>query len=115
MIDPLNTYLSEDHARCNGLLRRIGLSVAAARWPDARREVTALRHSLERHLVIEERIGFIEAVLGHLDAGTVAMRAQQRHIRQVAQQLDDAVSARNAHSLAIQAEALMLAMQLQAA
>ena len=74
-----------------------------------------MRHSLERHLVIEERIGFIEAVLGHLDARTVAMRAHQRHIRQLAQRLDDAVSTRNAPSLAIQADALLLAMHLQEA
>ena len=110
MIDPLNTYLTDDHARCNGLLRRIGLSAAAARWPDARREVTALQHSLERHLLIEERIGFIEAGLGHMDEHAAAMRAEQRYIRHVVLGLGDAVTAQNAQGLAIQAEALLLAM-----
>ena len=110
MIDPLNSYLTDDHARCNGLLRRIGQSAAAARWPDARREVTALQHSLERHLLIEERIGFIEAGLGHVDEHSGAMRAEQRYIRHLALRLDDAVTARNAQGLAIQAEALLLAM-----
>ena len=115
MMDPLNTYLTDDHARCNGLLRRIEQSVAAARWPDARGEVTALRHALERHLLIEERIGFIEAVLGHVDSHTAAMRSEQLHIRQVAQRLDDAVDAQNAQNFAGQAEALLLAMHLHGA
>lgn len=110
MIDPLNTYLTDDHARCNGLLRRIGQSAAAARWPDARRELTALQHSLERHMLIEERIGYIEAGLGHMDEHAAAMRAEQRYIRHVALRLGEAVATQNAQDLAVQAEALLLAM-----
>ena len=114
-IDPLNTYLTDDHARCNGLLRRIEQSVAAARWPDARREVTALRDALERHLLIEERIGFIEAVLGNVLTHTATMRAEQLRIRHVAQRLDDAVAGQNAHGFVTQAEALLLAMPVHGA
>ena len=74
-----------------------------------------MRDALERHLLIEERIGFIEAVLGNVLTHTATMRAEQLRIRHVAQRLDDAVAGQNAHGFVTQAEALLLAMPVHGA
>ena len=107
-----SNYLTDDPARCGALLRRIQQSVGAARWPDARREVAAFQSALERHLLIEERINFIESVLGHAQSHTAAMRAEHARIRSEAQRLGEVVAVRNAQGFAMHAETLLLAIHL---
>lgn len=113
-MDTLGNYLTEDHERCDMLLRRTHQAVGASLWPDARREAAAFQYALERHLLIEERIIFpaFEAALGHAASPTAAMRAEHLRIRAVAQRLADAVDARSAHDFIRHAEALLLTMHL---
>ena len=113
-MESLGTYLTQDHERCDLLLRRTHEAVAAARWPEARRQAAAFQYALERHLLIEERIIFpaFETALGHAASPTDAMRAEHLRIRAVAQRLADAVDARSAQEFVRHAEALLLTMHL---
>ena len=113
-MDTLGNYLTEDHARCDLLLRRTHLAVGTANWPEARREAAAFQYALERHLLIEERIVFpvFELALGHAASPTDAMRAEHSRIRAVTQRLADAVDARSAQDFVKHAEALLLTMHL---
>ena len=110
----LGNYLTEDHARCDLLLRRTQQFVGTGHWPEARREIAAFHYALERHLLIEERIVFpaFEFALGHAVSPTVTMRAEHLRIRAVAQRLTDAVDAQSAQDFIKHAEALLLTMHL---
>lgn len=111
-MDTLGTYLTHDHERCDGLLRRTQQSVSGARWPDARRDMAAFQYALERHLLIEERIIFpaFESALGHAVSPTATMRAEHLRIRAVAQRMADAVAAASPGEFVKHAEALLLTM-----
>ena len=113
-MDTLSSYLTEDHARCDVLLRRTQRFVGAGHWREARREVAAFQYALERHLLIEERIVFpaFESALGHAGSPTAAMRAEHLRIRAVAQRLSNAVVELSAHDFVKHAEALLLTMHL---
>ncbi len=108
----LGNYLTDDHERCDLLLRRTERLVGAGQWSEARREVAAFQYALERHLLIEERIVFpaFEAALGHAVSPTDAMRAEHLRIRAVAQRLTDAVAALSAQDFVKHAETLLLTM-----
>lgn len=111
-MDTLGGYLTEDHGRCDALLRTTEYSVGGANWPQAWRDVRAFQHALERHLLIEERIIFpaFEASVGHALSPTAAMRAEHLRIRAVAQRLSDAVEAHSAADFLKHAETLLLTM-----
>lgn len=113
-METLGSYLTEDHVRCDILLRRTQQFVGAGRWPEARREMTAFQYALERHLRIEERIVFpaFEAAIGPAISPTATMRAEHTRIRAVAQRLGDAVNALCTHDFVKHGEALLLAMHL---
>ncbi len=113
-MDTLGSYLTNDHAHCDALLRRTQHSVGAGRWADARREMGAFQYALERHLMIEERIVFpaFELALGRAVSPTATMRAEHLRIRGVAQRLSDAVGALNMPDFVKHAETLLLTMHL---
>ena len=113
-METLGNYLTDDHARCDALLRHAQQSVGASRWIEARRDAAAFRYALERHLLIEERIIFpaFEAALGHAASPTAAMRAEHLRIRAVAQRLADAIEAHSAQDFVTHAEALLLTMHV---
>ena len=113
-MDTLGSYLTDDHQRCDALLRRTQQCVGAARWPDARRAMGAFQYGLERHLLIEERIIFpaFETALGHATSPTAMMRAEHLRIRGAAQRLTDAVDALSTHDFVRHAETLLLTMHL---
>lgn len=113
-MDTLGNYLTQDHQRCDLLLRGTEQLVGAGLWLEARREMAAFQYALERHLLIEERIVFpaFESALGHAASPTAAMRAEHLRIRAVAQRLMDAVDAVSAHDFVKHAEALLLTMHL---
>ena len=111
-MDTLGSYLTDDHGRCDALLRRTQQCVGAANWAAARREIAAFNDALERHLQIEEQIIFpaFEAEVGQSTAPTAAMRAEHLRIRAVAQRLGAAVDAASTHDFLTHAETLLLTM-----
>ena len=113
-LDTLGTYLTDDHQRCDALLRSTQKGVGAARWADARRAMGVFQYALERHLLIEERILFpaFEAALGHTTSPTVLLRAEHLRIRAAAQRLTDAVDALSAQDFMKHAETFLLTMHL---
>lgn len=111
-MESIGSYLTQDHARCDGLFALARDAVRAARWRDARRDMGAFQYALERHLLIEERIVFpaFELALGHAVSPTAGMRAEHLRIRAVAQRLSDAVLANDGQGFVTHAEALLLAV-----
>lgn len=112
-MDTLGSYLTDDHLRCDALLRRTQQCVGAACWPDARLAMQAFRQALERHFLIEEQIVFpaFEFALGRrVMSPTATMRAEHLRIRAVVQRLAEAVEAVNTHDFIKHAEALLLTM-----
>lgn len=112
-MDTLGSYLTDDHLRCDALLRRTQQCVGAACWLEAHLAMHDFRQALERHLLIEEQIVFpaFEFALGrHAMSPTATMRAEHLRIRAVVQRLAEAVDANNTHDFVKHAEALLLTM-----
>ena len=109
-MENLGTYLTDDHERCDALLRSTQQFVGAANWADARRAIGAFQYALERHFLIEERILYpaFEVALGHATSPTVQMRAEHLRIRAGAQRLTDAVDALSAQDFMKHAETFLL-------
>ena len=111
-METLGSYLTDDHGRCDALLRNAEHAVGTASWQQAWRDVRAFQHALERHLMIEERIIFpaFEAALGRGVSPTAAMRAEHLRIRALAQRMADAVEGQRGADFLKHAEALLLTM-----
>lgn len=108
----IGSYLERDHARCDALLRTTQQSVRGADWRQARLDMAAFQHALERHLLIEERILYpaFERAIGRAVSPTAAMRGEHLRIRAVAQRLSDTVLARDMGSFVQHAESLLLTL-----
>jgi hemerythrin-like domain-containing protein len=111
-METMGSYLTQDHARCDALFRKAQLSVRGAHWRQARLEMAAFQHALERHLLIEERILFpaFERAIGAVTSPTAAMRSEHLRIRAVAQRLSDTVAACDMGAFVKHAEALLLVL-----
>lgn len=111
-METIGSYLEHDHARCDALLRQAQQAVRSASWRQARLDMAAFQHALERHLLVEERILYpaFERAIGKAVSPTAAMRAEHLRIRAVAQRLSDTVAARDMGGFVIHAEALLLVL-----
>lgn len=111
-METIGSYLEHDHARCDALLRQAQQAVRSASWRQARLDMAAFQHALERHLLVEERILYpaFERAIGKTVSPTAAMRAEHLRIRAVAQRLSDTVAARDMGGFVIHAEALLLVL-----
>jgi len=111
-METIGSYLEHDHARCDALLRQAQQAVRGASWRQARLDMAAFQHALERHLLVEERILYpaFERAIGKAVSPTAAMRAEHLRIRAVAQRLSDTVAARDMGGFVIHAEALLLVL-----
>jgi hemerythrin-like domain-containing protein len=112
MMDTIGSYLEQDHARCDALLRQTQQAVRGGSWRQARLDMAAFGHALERHLLIEERILYpaFERAIGSAVPPTGAMRSEHLRIRAVAQRLADTVAARDMGGFVKHAEALLLVL-----
>ena len=111
-MDTLGSYLTQDHGRCDALLRQAQQAIGGLDWRQARLDIAAFELALERHLLIEERIIFpaFERAIGSAAAPTAAMRAEHLRIRAVAQRLCSAVGAQDAQAFLNHADALLLVL-----
>ena len=111
-MDTIGSYLEQDHARCDALLLQAQQSVRGASWRQARLDIAAFQHALERHLLVEERILFpaFERALGRAVSPTATMRTEHLRIRAVAQRLSDTVGAGDMEAFVTHAESLLLVL-----
>lgn len=111
-MDSMGSFLVEDHARCDRLLR-LAIEVASVgHWAEARVVTADFAASLERHLLLEERIVFpaFERKFRYATLPTVALRSEHLRIRAVVQRLRDAAAQHDADSFITHADALLLVM-----
>ncbi len=109
-METIGSYLGQDHAHCDTLLREAQQSVRGASWPQAKHDIAAFQHALERHLLVEERILYpaFERAIGSDVSPTAAMRGEHLRIRAVAQRLANTVDAGDLGAFVKYAEALLL-------
>lgn len=111
-MDTLSSYLTDDHERCDALMRYVGKSIGEGQWLQARHAMAAFHDALERHLLIEERILFaaFEEALGRAASPTAAMRSEHLRIRAVLQRMSESVKERDGRAFGIHAEVLLLVL-----
>jgi iron-sulfur cluster repair protein YtfE (RIC family) len=97
MKDPISSYLSADHRRCDHLLAACEAAVSAAAWAAADECATGVRHALQRHFDLEEEMLFpaVERASPAAAGPTGVMRTEHRQMRYVLDELTSAVRARD--------------------
>ena len=82
MKDPISSYLTEDHRRCDHLLAACEAAVSAAAWAAADEAAAGFRDALLRHFALEEDVLFPEVEHRQmrylLDELVSAVRARDR-------------------------------------
>lgn len=111
-MDSMGSFLVDDHARCDRLLRLAIEAAGIGQWASARIIIGDFAASLERHLLLEERIVFpaFERKFSHAVLPTVALRSEHLRIRAVVQRLRDSASQHDHEGFITHADALLLVM-----
>ncbi len=97
MNDPISSYLTEDHRRCDHLLAACEAAVSAAAWAAADEAAAGFRDALLRHFALEEDVLFPEVERASPAAAgpTGVMRMEHRQMRYLLDELVSAVRARD--------------------
>jgi iron-sulfur cluster repair protein YtfE (RIC family) len=97
MNESISGYFTEDHRHCDRLLAACEAEISANAWQAADEAAIALRDRLLHHFVLKEGILFPELEQANPAAGgpTGVMRMEHQQIRQLLEDLAEAVSARD--------------------
>jgi hemerythrin-like domain-containing protein len=106
-------FLSKDHGHCDHLFFQAEANVGKGRWELATVIYKKFKLALEHHLSIEEDILFpaLGDVFGNACGPTAVMRSEHQQMRQIVQDLDAAMDARNTEEFLGNAETLNIMMQ----
>lgn len=93
----LSQALTDDHRRCDGLLAVTETVTTGRDWEAISAQVGVLHAAMERHFDFEERVLFprLEACAPMATGPTGVMRMEHRQMRQLMDELADAVGARD--------------------
>ena len=97
MNDAISRFFTDDHRRCDHLLASCESAIAARAWQDADEAASAVRDALLHHFVMEEEVLFPELEQANPVAGGPArvMRMEHQQIRQLLDDLAEAVRGRD--------------------
>ena len=109
----ISETLGEEHRRCDDLFTAAEGAVDAGAWEEAAARLAAFREALEAHLTLEEERLFpaLEAAEPHAQGPTAVMRQEHRHMRALAEELGQALAARDRERYLGAAETLLVLMQ----
>ncbi len=106
-------FMGTDHRACDELFAAGEATVANQRWDDARGLFDRFRAAMDRHLAMEEQILFpaFEAGTGFSMGPTRVMRMEHEQMRELIQEMETAVAARNERDYLGLSETLNMLMQ----
>ena len=109
----ISETLGEEHRHCDGLFAAAEAAVDAGAWEEAAARLAEFREALESHLTLEEERLFpaLEAVEPNAQGPTGVMRQEHRHMRALAEELGQALAARDRERYLGAAETLLVLMQ----
>ena len=103
-------YLTEDHARCDGLFAEAENAVASGDWSAATKQFGAFQAATLRHFLLEEDILFpmFEAATGAASGPTVVMRSEHAQCKVTMDNMAEAVTTQDANSYLGNSETLLM-------
>lgn len=109
----LHDFMSDDHRHCDDLFAVIEKAVTQKRWDAATAGFVEFRKAMDAHLDSEEQVLFpaFEAATGMSMGPTQVMRMEHVQMRQLFDEMDAALQARDQDSYLGQAETLLIMMQ----
>ena len=109
----ITSPLKYHHHHCDELFAEAEAAVAAGHWQAAAEQLAAFADELEEHFGTEEELLFpaFENTTGMRIGPTQMMRLEHAQMRELIEQMQAALSARQAESFAGAAETLLILMQ----
>lgn len=109
----ITDFMGDDHRRCDTIFASAEESVSKGDWPSAESENRRFLEAMEHHFKMEEEMLFprFEEVSGHTMGPTEMMRHEHRQMRQLFEQMNQAVTAQSADDYLGASETLLILMQ----
>ena len=105
--------MSAHHRRCDGLFAEAEATISGGGWDGAGTEFEDFRKETEKHFSLEEDVLFphFETATGQTTGPTQMMRMEHAQMRQLFDQIETAIQARDKNQALGLAETLMMIMQ----
>lgn len=112
-MDAISHFLEADHQRCDDLFEAAEAAVAEADWPLAADRFLAFTGALRRHFGMEEAVLFpaFEARTGNNQGPSRVMRMEHEQMRELLEEMAEALSHHDANRYAGLSETLLVLMQ----
>ena len=112
-MDDLTRTFTASHKHCDRQFAELERAFAAADWVPAEAHYRQLRDDLLRHLAAEEEILFpaFENITGHAQGPTRVMCMEHDQMRELLEEMSQALAARDSGALPGIAETLLILMQ----
>lgn len=109
----ISEFMGDDHQRCDHIFANAEESVSKGEWSVAESDNNRFIEAMEHHLRMEEELLFprFEAVSGHTMGPTEVMRHEHKQMRQLFEQMNQAVVAQSANDYLGASETLLILMQ----
>lgn len=113
MTTTISEFLGDDHVHCDELFAATEAAIHRADWGLAPAAFERFRAAVLGHLATEESLLFpaFERATGNAFGPTQVMRAEHRQMRDLLDQIEQAVTARSADDYGDAAETLLLLIQ----
>jgi len=109
----ITDFMGDDHRRCDHIFAGAEESVSKGDWSSAESDNRRFLEAMEHHFRMEEEMLFprFEEVSGHTMGPTEMMRHEHRQMRQLFEQMNQAVAAKSADDYLGASETLLILMQ----
>ena len=109
----ITDFMGDDHRRCDNIFATAEESVSKGDWIVAESKNKDFIDAMEHHLRMEEETLFprFEEVSGHTMGPTEVMRHEHRQMRQLFEQMNEAVTAKSIDDYLGASETLLILMQ----
>ena len=109
----ITEFMGDDHRRCDNIFAVAEESVSKGDWSTAESNNQRFIDAIEHHFKIEEEMLFprFEEVSGHTMGPTEVMRHEHKQMRQLFEQMNQAVAAQSVDDYLGASETLLILMQ----
>lgn len=109
----ISAFLSDDHRHCDLLFAGVEEQVANGDWDNADEGFKEMHQAIEHHFAMEEEVLFpaFEGVTGSTMGPTQVMRHEHQQMRQLFDQMEQALTSRQSDDYLGASETLLILMQ----
>ena len=112
-METISEFMEADHRRCDEFFVAAEGAASQGDWDKAQNEFNEFRQAIEQHFAMEEEALFpsFEEASGNSMGPTQVMRYEHQQMRELFDEMAEAVAAKNADDFLGSAETLLILMQ----